>query len=189
MTPKNFGLVLFLTLTLAFFTTACQSPLKISLRGETNQGGPHAAFIPFWAVVQTEVRQPLSLQTFYTSPDRLNKLKALAIKINGQPVKFHRSGGLLLAPYPPAEGEAPASLEAACASNSNYLAVLQISPETIQLADTPVLETLPARFPNSTWPVSLTWYGCFPGTYELSLAATDTANPESQPVTQRIEVK
>jgi hypothetical protein len=186
MIPKNFALVLFFALTITFLTTACQSipGFRIFTGREANQDGPQAVFVSSQAVIQATVGQHVPLETFYTSPA---KLKTAVIKINNQSLTFNRAGGLLLAPYPPTQDEAPSSVEATC--NSNHLAVLQISPETIQLTDTVTLDSLPAKFPNSTWPVLVTWQGCVPGTYNLSIAATDTADRMSQLVTQRIEIK
>lgn len=44
-------------------------------------------------------------------------------------------------------------------------------------------------YPTSTWPVRVRWIGRVPGTYELSLVATNAEGEAGDPVVQQIEVQ
>jgi len=119
---------------------------------------PYSTFVPSRNTVQAEVGKPLRLESRHVGPAPLQQV---TIAIND-----------------------PADVDGNATTFPSALAIVRVLS-----ADPPLITdvTTPPR-PTKDWTLSLEWVGFTPGTYNLTLQATDTAG-KGDPVTQQIEVR
>jgi len=120
---------------------------------------PHSTFVPLRNTVQVEVGKPLIMESRHIGPAQLQQV-TIAINDPDDP-----DGNVTT--FPP------------------ELATVRVLNED-QLLSTDI--ATPA-LPTKDWTLSLQWVGFTPGTYNLTLQATDVDGKQSDPVTQRIEVR
>ncbi|HRV92473.1 MAG TPA: hypothetical protein P5526_09960 [Anaerolineae bacterium] len=165
MQPST-NFMLRLLLGLAVLTLGCQSLLDVELPSffgsESEPSWPHSTFVPPTKRTQILQGQPVELETYHLSP---NKLTQIEIAVNGQPLRSEETAGA-----------------AAFPAGLLNVQVRRDDGGLIQTARvTPVLSA-------TTQTVSLVIVGTTPGSYDLSLVAVDEAGQKGEAVTQRIEV-
>jgi hypothetical protein len=154
---------------LAWLTLGCQAVSEFtsfSLEGTpvTAKEWPHSTFVPLRESVQVDVGKELPLESHHMSPVRLDKLE---IFVNDEPVRL----------------EASSEEGAIFSYKTNAVQIFVDAPPADQTNSVrPILST-------SAWTVSMIWIANVPGTYELSLRATDKLQCQGDLVTQWIEVK
>jgi hypothetical protein len=154
---------------LTWLALGCQSIpefTSFSLEGTpvTAKKWPHSTFVPLRESAQVGVGEELPLESHHMSPDRLDKLE---ISVNDEPVRLEAS--------------------------SKEGAIFSYKANTVQIfVDAPPAgqaNSVQPRLSTSSWTVSMIWIANVPGTYELSLKATDKLQSQGKPITQWIEVK
>jgi hypothetical protein len=154
---------------LAWLTLGCQAVpefTSFSLEGTpvTAKKWPHSTFVPLRENVQVGVGEELRLESHHMSPDRLDKLE---IFVDDEPVIVEAS--------------------------SEEGAIFSYKSNTIQIfVDAPPIgqtNSVQPKLSTSAWTVSMIWIADLPGTYDLSLRATDKLQRQGDLITQRIEVK
>lgn len=166
---KNPIIPILITIGLALLTLGCQAVSEFtsfSLEGTpvTAEGGwPRSTFVPLRERVKVGVGEKLHLESHHLSPDKLDKLEIL---VNGGPV----------------EAETPTEKGAIFSHKAGAVQISVDAPPGSQA------NTVQPKLSTSAWTVSMTWTAEVPGTYDLSLKATDMAGHPGDLVTQRIEV-
>jgi hypothetical protein len=117
-----------------------------------------------------------------------NRLEKLEIFINGQPLRTEETSGQ--ATFPPelatiqiirpdqAEPVSPVSLQTS----------LPVCQKLLLAENAPLLNSPESQFPSAEWNVCYVWIGRIPGSYDLSMVATDNTGAQSELISQRIEV-
>ena len=164
---KNPIIPILITIGLALLTLGCQAVSEFtisSLEGTpvTAEGWPRSTFVPLRERVKVGVGEELHLESHHLSPDKLDKLEIL---VNGAP----------------AETEAPTEKGAIFSHKAGAVKISVDAPPGSQS------NAVQPKLSTSAWTVSMIWIAEVPGTYDLSLKATDMAG-QSDLVTQRIEV-
>jgi hypothetical protein len=155
---------------LTLLTMGCQTigGLEILGFGEatpTPIPWPHSTFVPPRKSVQVAVGQALQIDSYHLSPERLDKVE---IFVNGQPIKSEDTAAADQAAIFPGQ-----LVNVQVLSEQGLVQASRVQPE----------------FPSAAETVSLIWVSYIPGTYDLSLIATDTTGHKGQPIVQRIEVR
>ena len=154
---------------LAWLALGCQAVTEFtgfSLEGTpvTAEQWPHSTFVPARKSVQVGVGEELHLESHHMSPDRLDRLEIL---VNDEPVIVEAS--------------------------SEEGAIFSYKANTVQIfVDAPLAgqaNSVQPKLSTSAWTVSMIWIADLPGTYDLSLRATDKLQRRRDFITQRIEVK
>lgn len=187
--PKNSTVIQFLIIGLTLWLTGCQ-PLpgfKIFTGVESDQTAPQSKFVSPRPVIQVGVDQPLPLETQHTGSD---KLASVEVFVNGQPLRAEATAGqsnvfpeILATAQVLVRDHSPETALPAVKFQSSACRLLQQFGRTIQT------NLLPLPYPNSRWTVCHIWTGHIPGTYDLSIVATDVQGRKGQPIVQHIEVK
>lgn len=187
---KRSTLILFLTLSLALFTTACQSLPGFNIfSGEpgSDEARPVSNFVDPRQSIQVGVGEPLAIASYHRG---YTKLSALQISVNGQPVRSEATAG-----QPTTFPDTLAAAQVLVWGQPAQASLEQVSfpSPTCQYlgqAGGPVqANPLPLAPPSSVWTVCHIWTGHIPGTYDLSLVAVDDAQRAGEPIVQRIEVR
>jgi hypothetical protein len=151
------------------FILGCRSVLgldeseNVGIPTPTPLEKPYSTFVPLRDVVEVKVNEELLLESYHISQDQL---KDLTILVNDQLLRTEATSG-----YPN--------------TFDSNLATVQV-----MLDDQAVVANIATPpLPTSAWTVMVRWIGHVPGTYTLSLQATDTADRVGDPVTQLIEVR
>lgn len=182
--PKNIFLMLSF-LSLVLLTSACQSLPGFNLFSSGpagNQAAPRSTFVAAQAVLSASVDQPVALETYHVG---LTPVATVTLSINGQPAagegaSFPRQ---LAAAQVLERGQpAQARLQALTFSADSCKTLLQSGGPAQRY-------TINPEYPVSTLTLCHVWTASVPGTYELSVIATDTAGRTGAPIYQRIEVR
>lgn len=182
--PKNIVLILCL-LNLVLLTSACQSLPGFNLfssGSQRNQAAPRSNFVAAQGVLLTTVGQPVALETYHVG---LTPVATVTVSINGQPA----AGEVAAFPKQLAAAQvlergqpAQARLQALAFPADSCRTLLQSGGPVSQYNINP-------DYPASTWTLCHVWTASVPGTYELSVTATDTAGRTGAPIYQWIEVR
>jgi hypothetical protein len=171
---------------LVLLTIACQAPefFQLTLIGP-DQGPVRSNFVPPRDVIRVQVGRPLPLESFHAGS---NKLAAVEVFVNGQPVRAEETAGqpafpvnlaaveVLTRDRPPAGNLAGLAYPSApCRSLARQGGVVQTN-------------ALELRYPASHWSVCHVWIALVPGVYDLSVVAIDQTGQRGEPIVQRIEV-
>jgi hypothetical protein len=182
---KNFVLTLCSALSFMLLTSACQSLPGFNLfssGSESNQAAPHSNFVAAQQVLQARVGQPVAIETHHAG---VTPLATVAITINGQPAageaaSFPRE--LAIAQVLERGQPAQASLQALTFPADSCKTLLQSGGPAQRY-------TINPEYPVSALTLCHVWTAIIPGTYELSIAATDTAGHTGDSIHQWIEVR
>lgn len=176
--------ILFAIISLALAISACQALPGFNIFGSgqsADQAKPLSNFVDRRQTIRIGVDEPLGIASYHRGH---TKLAALKISINGQQLRSETNN------FP----ETLATSEVLVWGQPAQASLEQVafpSPacQYLLTAGGPVkTSALPLTPPSSVWTVCHIWTGHVPGTYDLSLAAVDEAQRESQPIVQRIEV-
>ncbi len=174
--------ILFATI-LALLTIACQFFESTSL---DTSGGPHSNFVPPRAIIQVDVGELRPIESYHISK---NKLGAVEIFVNGQPVRAEETSGQ---PTFPMELAAVQVLDRGRPAPEAFT-MLKFPAATCRIllkkGGSVQTNSLPLKYPSSNWSVCHIWIGHIPGIYDLKVVATDKAGQEGKEIVQRIEVK
>ena len=186
---KKSTLTLFLVIGLAFLTTGCQSlpGFDIFETSEPDEAAPRSNFVPPRRDIQIGVGQALPIESYHLAS---TKLMTVEISINGQPLRTEATAGQ---PNPFPEHLATAQvLVRAQPPQASLQPLLFPAPacrNLLQKGGPVQTNALSLQPPSSVWTVCHIWIGRTPGTYDLSLVATDEAGLKGEPIVQRIEVR
>lgn len=189
MNKQPSTIILSAVLGLALLTLSCQSLPGFEIFGgeEVSAAGqPRSHFVPPQQTIQVRVGQPLPLESYHISR---NKLSSIKIFINGQPLRTEETAGQ--SPFPMELAQAQVLVrDQPPEANLQALTFPSFTCRNLIDKGGPVQRnSLDLEFPSSNWTVCHIWIGRVPGTYDLSLVATDRAGQEGEPIVQRIEVK
>ena len=186
MSKKSNIIVLFAT-TLALLTMACQLSefINFSSIGPAATG-VRSNFVPPREIIQVEVGQPWPIESYHISK---NKLEKVEIFVNGQPIRAEKTSGQPTFP----EGLATVQGLIRGRPAREAFTVLKFPAAACRIlldkGGPEQTNSLELKFPSSTWSVCHIWLGYIPGTYDLSVVATDKAGQKGEAIVQRIEVK
>ena len=185
-----------LMISLALFTLACQSLGSFSSSESepperTPVVLPNSAFVPPAANVQVAVGQPLEITSHHVSPRKV-PLTEIEIRVNGQALRTEQTASQ--------PGNFPGRFVAGVQvlRDDNTDQIIGTQPELLRPIQENELVGIGQVAPDdrdlseTSQTVTLIWVGYKPGTYDVSLIATDAAGQASnsnQPITQRIEVR
>lgn len=175
-----------LFLGLVLLTIACQAPefFRLTLIGPS-QGPVRSNFVPPRDVIRVEVGRPLPLESFHAGP---NKLAAVEVFVNGQPIRAEETAGQ---PAFPVNLASVQVLTRDQPSAGNLAGLAYPSGPCRNLArqgGAVQTNALDLRYPATHWSVCHVWVGLIPGAYDLSVVAIDQTGERGEPVVQRIEV-
>jgi hypothetical protein len=164
MSGSSKKIILFLIFA-TWLMLACQATDNLGLTGDNPSAtGPLSIFVPEQGRALTEATKPLALESRHVSTEGLAKLE---IWINNTPVN-------------PA---LPAEQGTMFTNDAGNILILVDAPHNEANSVKPEYPT------NEEWVVRLVWTGDVPGTYDLTLVATDGLGREGNPISQPIEVK
>ena len=187
--PKKSTFSLFSVIILAFLTVSCQSlpGFDIFETAEPDEAAPRSNFVPPRQSIQIGVGQALPIESYHLAS---TKLMTVEISINGQPLRAEATAGqsntfpenlataqVLVRGQPPQASLQPLVFPAPACRN------------LLQKGGPVQTNALLLQPPSSVWTLCHIWIGRTPGTYDLSLVATDEAGREGEPIVQRIEVR
>ncbi len=187
MSKKSNITVLFAT-TLVLLTMACQLSefINFSSTGPAATGVPRSNFVPPREIIQVDVGEPWPIESYHISK---NKLGAVEIFVNGQPIRAEETSGQPT--FPTELATVQALIRGRIAEPS--FTVLKFPAATCRIllekGGPEQTNSLALKYPSSTWSVCHIWIGHIPGAYDLKVVATDKAGQESKEIVQRIEVK
>lgn len=170
-----------------FLLVGCEVP-ELSLV-DSATGGPRSNFVEHRAIVRANVGEPLPIESYHIGQ---KKLDSVEISINDRPIGPPESDGIVATfPY----------TQATVVIENRAQPILIDSPKTkpqlvtIMVGPKPLYtHSVRPKYKTSTWSYTLIWVGHIPGTYDLKLQATDSAEPDKdgqpgEPIVQRIEVE
>jgi hypothetical protein len=138
-----------------------------------------SAFVPSQKIMRVKEYQPVIIQSVHHSNANLKRIE---IRINGQPpgaiVSDDRNNAF------------PADLAQVllCLKETPHGKIRTARMQECRMEQLRAAGTITPEFPTTTQNVALTWLAKTPGTYQLSLVATDENEQEST-IVQRIEVR
>jgi hypothetical protein len=186
---KKSTVILFFTVTLVLLA-GCQSlpGFNIFSSGqETDAAKPRSNFVDARQSIQVGVDEPLAIASYHRGHD---KLAALQISINGQPLRSEATAG-----QPNTFPENLATAQALVWGQPTLAALANLdfpaaTCENLASAGGPVQShVLLLTPPSSVWTVCHVWVGHISGSYDLSIVAVDEAQRSGDPIVQRIEVR
>lgn len=166
---KGVSLITNLLIGLTIFTMACQTFTNLTASRTpvpTPVSWPQSAFVWPERTVQLMVGQPLTLETYYASPENLSNIRVF---LNGQPVEVTES----------AIRTQPSSVPLA------DVALYEAGKDAARIS------SMDSLLSAKTLTVDLVFVGYTPGTYELKVISVDVVDNEereSAPIVKQIEV-
>ncbi|MEW5960619.1 MAG: hypothetical protein AB1801_23090 [Chloroflexota bacterium] len=154
--------------------------------GGPAEGAPHSNFVSAYHILRVKAGQAIPIESYHLT--RAGKLGKLEIFVNDQPVTSEQVRPDAAFPDTLATLQV---LERGRAAQPAFSLLEFPAPACRRLLITggPANAHLIEReFPASYWTVCHVWIGHIPGTYDLSLRATDLDNRPGETITQRIEV-
>lgn len=189
---KESTVIIWFSIGLVVLSLGCRTLDGLNLTGSatptpTPISWPHSTFVPSQKSVRVRVGRPLVIETHHLT-GMAYRLEKLEIFINGQPIRTEETSGQ--ATFPPelaaiqivkpeqAEPVSPVSLQTAPPACQALLLA----------GNAPLLNSPESQFPSAEWNVCYVWIGRVPGTYDLSMVATDNTGARSELISERIEV-
>ncbi len=179
-------LILVVAWSLILLLVGCEVPELTFEERALGPGGPRSNFVPPQASLRANVGEPLLIESRHTS--RNSKLATVSIFVNGQPLPAEETAGQ--ATFPEYLGKVEVLGWPAQSEGSEFLILPLSSCRRLSgMGEARPKNPVELEFRSASWSLCHLWIGQTPGTYDLSLRATDRNGNAGQMITQRIEVE
>jgi hypothetical protein len=188
MAGNSKKIALFLIFTV-WLTLSCRLTDDLGLTGSTPTiTGAVSTFVPHQEKLVVDLGEQVIIETYHMSANRLGSLEIFVNRQSAADIGSTIDTTLASVDLATLKVLAPSTEYAGgeCISDSCD----ELSATIVSMSDQPIaVPPIQSEYPNTTWSVFLLWTGYVPGTYDLTMHVTDNAGIQSDPITQRIEVK